>query len=64
MIEKSANEIIKLDKVQNILRSEYVYTKTAFNDYLAEISGYYSSIHLEINKFKLTTNYKGKYFYF
>ena len=64
MFEKSANDMIQLDEVQNILRSEYAYTATSFNDYLAAVSGYYSSIHLETNKFELISNYKDKYYYF
>ena len=64
MLEEASLEMINLDEVQYILKSEKAFSFESFDDYLAAVSGYYSSIYLENNKFELISNSNGKYYYF
>ena len=64
MFEKASNEMTFLDEIQNIYRSGTVGKLESFNTFLEAVSGYYSTIHLETNKFELISKAGGAFFYF
>ena len=64
IFEKATFEITFLDEVQNIYKTGNVGKNETFIAYLNAVSGYYSSIHLENNKFELISFLISSFYYF